>query len=264
MYYDYDLQNQRIKRSPTAETRLQLGAILYKGKVDSFITAGLIRYPASQQLIQKRPIANLDFYPIKSEFLTLRQYHKIHLPFRKRSHKFMHYDHFFEKVEDLDGVIYQPGLNPVFSVSSVSDYGALELSFGEDLWSYMYSRPLFLEKSSSEESLTANSEEKMPLIGSRQFLRLQIQPAFNPKFKLRAGLHYESRYATEYHKKSSPQNEVYGAERSASYRLRLSYALTNNISVINDFYHYYQGFFASDIYGNQKRLKNVFRITALL
>lgn len=261
----YQVNGSRDKQFPEVRLKIQLGALLYQGHVDAYVTGGIIRYAQSQQVFQERPELSIDLYPVKTRYFKVRQYHRIRLPYQMRDTEIKHYDSRWEQREDQNGTIYQPGLNPWIEWPiSIGSIGHFELKGGLDLHTFMYSQA-FKEQAGSIESDDHKDSEK-PLISSRQFISASFSPWFSPRLLIKTSMYYESRFASQafFAPRESSNKTTYGVDRNASYRVRARFTLSERVSLINDFYHFHRGFFEGRQKGGSKRFRNTLRLTTLL
>ena len=250
---------------PSMQFRSQLGLVLYEGHVDLYSTFGVVKYPQTQRILQRRPEINLDFYPIKSPFFKLRQYHYWRLPFsRETSDPATRYESPWDEEADRDGTVYTVGLNPVFRHKVSTQYGIFEGKVGSDLLTRLYSRKQTVQIDGIKDQDGNEVEDYIPRIGSKQFLGLQFAAQDVPGLKLMGHIYFESRFYPNYHQKEYGTYYHYKVSRFSFYKLRLYLQLNKRLSLINDFYHFHNGFFAKNRFEHEKRFRNVMRISCLL
>jgi len=262
--YYYQQKGLPEREAPDLRLHIQAGAILYGGHVDAFITTGAIRYPLSQRVFQKRPEAAFDIYPVKSRYVKIRQYHRLKLPFEKRDEYLRTYDSAWEERADADGSVYTIGINPWAEWPESFSFGQAIFKGGIDIYTYMYSKPVYKEIQTSDGPVLTDEEDHKPMIGSRQYLSASYLPSATRRLKFRTTLYFHSHYYPVYRQKNDRLTDNYSVRRFSGYRIRASISLTRRMTLINDFYHYHSGFFSAKRSGPEKRFKNILRITTLL
>ncbi len=266
----YDNQGFYNRQEPSLHTRLQLGAQMYEGRVDFYGTLGVYKRPDTQQIQQRKPELALDFYPMKSDLLTLLVYNIVQFPVRNPD-----YRHDEEREEAHgDGTTYIFGMAPTMRFRSVVQAPKIDLKVGLDGWTKMYSRKQYTGEYSVDDegdghsaALTTNEEE---IEDTAMHYKLQgfaggsISMAAVKDVMLEITTHYQSDFRPVYERIEGDVEYHYGATRFSFMKARLNWDLSPRVSVANDFYQYYEGLFDDKRAGIERRFRNVARLTCKL
>ncbi len=266
----YDNQGLYNRQEPSVHTRMQLGAQMYEGRVDFYGTLGVYKRPLTQQIQQRKPELALDFYPLKSDLMTLLVYNIVQFPVRNPD-----YMHDEEREEEHgDGTTYIFGISPTMRFRSVMQVPKIDLKFGMDGWTKMYSRKQYTgeyivddEGDGRGSALTSNEEEiedtamhyKLQGFAGASFNLLAIKDVL-----LEVTSHYQSDFRPVYERIEDDVEYHYGATRFSFFKARLNWDLNPRVSLANDFYQYYEGFFDEKRAGIERRFRNVARLTCKL
>ncbi len=266
----YDSQGFYNRQEPSVHTRMQLGAQMYEGRVDFYGTLGVYKRPLTQQIQQRKPELALDFYPLKSDLMTLLVYNIVQFPVRNPD-----YMHDEEREEEHgDGTTYIFGISPTMRFRSVMQVPKIDLKFGMDGWTKMYSRKQYTgeyivddEGDGHGSALTSNEEEiedtamhyKLQGFAGASFNLLAIKDVL-----LEVTSHYQSDFRPVYERIEDDVEYHYGATRFSFFKARLNWDLNPRVSLANDFYQYYEDFFDEKRAGIERRFRNVARLTCKL
>lgn len=283
----YDHQN------PVVHGRLQIGGQFYDGFADSYLTLGVFKETHSQQMMQRRPEAALDLYPVRLPMFTLLEYNLVQFPIRAEASG--------AKPEDVtddysDATVTIVGLNPLVKIPIIAGDARFDWKVSADGWTKFYSRKQYTNRASAPDDdgehghlyLSGGPEGRSKAAaegGTTQAepiedyalhyqTELMTGPSFSPAalraLTVETTIHYHSRYEPIYERatKGPDVGRVsvhYDAERYSYYRLRLHYDLTDRVAVTNDFYHFHEGFFAGGERGPEYyRFRNIARLSCRL
>lgn len=266
----YDDQGEYNRQEPSVHTRMQLGAQLYEGRIDFYGTLGAYKRPLTQQIQQRKPELALDYYPVKSDMLTFLVYNIVQFPVRNSDYRADE-----EREEDNgDGTTYIFGMSPTMRFRSVMQVPRIDLKFGLDGWTKMYSRKQYTGEYIVEDegegygsALTTNEEEiedtamhyKLQGFAGMSFNTLALRD-----FLLEVTTHYQSDFKPIYERSEDSVEYRYGATRFSFFKARLNWDLSPRVSFANDFYQYYDGLFDEKRQGVERRFRNVARLTCKL
>lgn len=272
----YDQQGGLAKQEPSLHARLQVGAQFYEGMVDTYLTLGAFKQPRSQQVLQRRPEAAIDLNLVRTDHLTLQQYSLVQLPIKTTDAGINAED---EKDDYSESTVYTVGFMPMAKLPLISGASRLELKGGVDAWTRLYSRRQYVRSKPFDDeqdddlhgySLAPEGDdapiEDFALHYEAQALSgVAFSPAQLKAFSAEATVHYQNRFDPRY-KKTETGDVVYDYEptRYSYYKLRLHYDLTDRIALTNDFYHFHGGFFAAQRSGEDRRYRNIARISCKL
>lgn len=258
--------NEVVSREPTMNLRLQLGKLLYNGRVDAFLTVGMIKIPKTLQILERRPEFQIDFYPYKDDIFVLRQYSMARLP------------GLVLREEDLDDPLPTPqpnrgtqlttatefifGLAPYLQLNLSSQRGMFHSRLGFDVWTSYYSQRQFTKTSAPGPEVEI--EDDAPKLTSKQFLTLGYQSSYLKDVLVEGSIYYDSKFYPVYVIADEKTNTSYKHDRFSFYKIRFQYDVTNAFSVVNDFYHFNEEFFVSNVHNGERRYRNVFRIICKL
>lgn len=264
----YDESGSYTRQEPSMHARAQLGLQLYEGRFDFYTTLGTYKKPQTQQILQRKPELALDMYPIKLELLTLLVYNIIQFPVRNPDYQVD------DERENLgDGTIYIFGTSPTVRFRSVMQVPRIDLKIGADGWTKLYSRKQYTGVYSVDENedghgaaLTETSGEEIEDTAMHYKLQSFAGMAFNYSgfrmVDLELTTHYQSDFQPVYEKSEDNVEYHYGVSRFSFVKVRLNWDITPRVSFANDFYTYYDGLFDEKRSGDERRIRNVARITS--
>ena len=267
--YYKDSNNRRSKQIPSMHGRAKIGATFRRGLIDSYFTLGVIKSPNTQQIQQRRPEFEMDIYPLVGRFGQLVQYNLVQFPFEKNDYEAS------ENPDYKSDTVYTVGFAPTLVLPL--DLGSSLFTFkaGLDYWTQFFSRKQFrddqrepgdrdhfaatggAEDDSSDEQL----EDTAMRYYSQYMAAMGISPAFDRDLSFEVGAFYDVKYLPEYEKSSNSTDYHYVTETLSHYRLRFQYQLSSRASFINDFYHFHGGLFEQKSYGDDRRFRNIARIS---
>jgi len=274
----YNEQGGYGHQEPSLHARLQFGAQFYDGIVDAYATLGVFKEPTSQQVLQRRPELDLDYYPWKNDFATILIYNMVQLPVRAANSGATVED---EKDDYSASSVYMMGLAPTLKYPLIKGASRLDLKAGVDGWTRLYSRKQYTTSYSDADKEDEADDGRLGLNAAADgaapiedyALHYQAQAlagvAFSPEFahalNVETTAHYHSKFEPRYTREPSGNVDyVYGVERYAYYRIRLHYDLSDRVAVTNDFYHFHEGFFAENRKGIERRYRNILRLSCRL
>jgi hypothetical protein len=275
----YDKQGYYHHQEPSLHARVQAGAQFYSGMVDAYLTFGVYKLPQTQQVLQRRPELALDFYPVRTTYFTLLQYNLIQMPYDQTQQD-------PESDEDTKtGTVYTLGVAPTGRLPFNAGSTKIELKAGLDGWTRLYSRQQYVEgqelgaEDEGDESRLglddAAEEPAEPIEDYALHYRheamagFSVQPGFLPGLTGEATTNYHSSYDPVYtrNEETGAVSYDYGVERHSYYRIRLAYAVTDRITIMNDFYNFFDGFYAGKREGverEDRRFRNIARVMCRL
>jgi hypothetical protein len=286
----YDQEGYLATREPSMHLRLQLGLQLYGGLVDTYATLGIYKLPESQQVLQRRPELALDIYPVRNMYFTLLQYNLVQLPYKKsdatNSDSIDVANDEEKSSDEVDGTVYTLGLAPTAKWPMALGSSILELKAGIDGWTRLYSQRQYTgnyndefddedggrfsldESAKSSEAAGVKEEpiEDYAMHYQTQYMAgFAFKMGFFPDLSSEVTINHNSRFDPVYTRSEDGGVEYkYGADRYSFYRWRLQYEMSSRVSLINDFYHFHDGFFAGERSGSDRRFRNIARITCRL
>lgn len=270
----YDKQDYRTRQDPSFHARIKLGASFRQGFIDAYTTLGVIKGPQSQQLVQRRPEFEIDLYPLAIDYVQVVQYHLVELPFSNT--EFADED---SPDPESEGTAYSIGVAPSVSLPVSLARSRLSWKAGVDVWTKLYSKPQYRGHNENEiredDHFAAAPEESTNEAGNADSQRRQdpalryyslymlgvaIEPSFLNQLNFEASLFYDNRFVPNYVSEDSDEYR-YKPVRSSYYRLRAKFVITERTSVINDFYHFHEGFFEAKRRDDHRRFRNIARIS---
>lgn len=277
VYYDESGYYERL--DPAVHARLQLGAQFYEGMVDAYTTLGVFKETESQQVLQRQPEVALDLYPVKNDYFQLLQYNFVQLPVRRSNTS--------DKPTEEDSseaynpaTVYTVGLAPTVKFPVVSSGTRIEFKAGVDGWTRLYSRKQYVEGEQilddedepSRFGLNAPAGEDQEPIEDRAMhyqgqglAGIGLSPAFARSFNAETTGHYHSRWTPRYsYNDRGGTDYEYGVDRYSYYRVRLKLDLNERLALTNDFYHFHQGLFEAERKGEERRYRNILRLSCRL
>jgi len=270
----YDADGFLARQSPFVHARLQLGAQFYSGFIDAYTTLGVYKAPDTQQVLQRRPEIAVDVYPLKNEYVTIQQYNIAQLPYRETRP-----DPESEETHAY-GTVYTFGLAP--SVKYPLRFGGLrvDMKLGLDGWTRLYSQPQYTDSYERQDldeeegdgrlGLAEGEVDEEPIEDSALHYRTLATSGFAfaldsaPSFTTELTANYQSRFEPVYTRTEDGTDHHYGADRYSYYKARINYAISDRLSFSNDFYHFFEGAFDAKRRGEERRYRNMARITCRL
>ncbi|NRA46056.1 MAG: hypothetical protein HRU09_13980 [Oligoflexales bacterium] len=256
---------QNSHEDPSVQVRAQLGSVLYQGVIDLYLNLSAEKLPKNLAVYQRRPEMYANVYILRSKFFKIRQYNVWRLPFTSSRKMLEKYESRWDEELDREGTVYIVGLNPSFNLEFASSMARWEAYLATDLSSRLYSRTQYATFSDKRSGELGTIEDHVPRLGSVQALGGYLSPNALPKLKIGGSIHFRSYFLPYYFQTNDlgVQNR-YLADRASYYKLRLQFQLNDRLTLINDFMHFHQGFFASKRRGKEKRYKNIFRVSFVL
>ena len=268
----YDTDGYLGRQEPTVHARAQFGAQFYDRMLDVYGTVGVYKRPETQQVLQRRPELSIDFYPFSGTYFSLLQYNTVQFPFEAREQ-----DPEADVTSSEAGSVYTVGVAPMAKYPFTWFNSKWKWKAGVDGWTKMYSRKQYTGDYESENedeegrlSLTSSKEEDESIedfanhYENLAMLGLQVKPSLINGLMGEASATYQSEYRPRYTKTVTGTEYEYGVTRYSYYKLRLKYAISSRVSVVNDFYHFHGGLFESKRSEEDRRFRNIARLTLKL
>ena len=252
-------------QDPSVQFRAQIGSVLYQGIIDLYLNLSVEKLPKTLAIYQRRPELYANVYILRSKFLKIRQYNIWRLPFTPSDEVFEEYETRWDEELDREGTVYIVGLNPITMFGFRNSFAQWEANFGLDLNSRLYSRTQYTSYRDERNGKSHIIEDHVPRLGSIQSIGGSLTPNALSSIKIAASVYYRSFFLPRYFQTNElgVQNR-YSVDRASYYRLRFQFQLNNRMTLINDFMHFHQGFFASKRVGKEKRYKNIVRLSCVL
>jgi hypothetical protein len=276
-YYDETGAYDRV--DPSVHVRAQFGAQFYEGLVDAYATLGIFKETETQQILQRQPEVALDLYPVRNDHFQLLQYNFVQLPVRESNTSKKTAEE--ESVDEYNpSTVYTVGIAPTVKFPVNYNGTKIEFKLGADGWTRLYSRKQYVEgenyRYEEEEddnrlALSTPTEDDEPIedyathYQAQEFAGFVLSPAIARSFTTEATAHYHSRFTPVYTKVENGGTDYeYAVDRYSYARLRMKLELTTRLALTNDFYGYHEGFFAGDRKGQERRYRNVLRMSCRL
>lgn len=268
----FNKNDKTVYELPSVEVRNQWGVLLYHDYLDVFLTLGAKKYSNTQQIIQRRPEINLDYYLAKNNIFRLRTYLNLKLPYQNNEPA-----EYLDKLDRWDQELYKDGSITKIGLSATASFGfnfsmlTLTPNLGTDLSTRFFSQKQYLdpelieytENSAGSRAENSEIEDTVSRLKLNQFFGTTIRFNNLPSIRNQVQINYTSQFFPKYIYHNGYLDFKYIAERYSFYKLRTQMELSNKVSLINDFYHYHNGFFSAKRTGIQRRFRNVLRLTCL-
>ncbi len=276
----YDQSGDYARLDPSMHVRAQFGAQFYDGLVDTYATLGVFKETETQQVLQRQPEIAVDLYPLKNDYVKILQYNFVQLPVRQSNTSQKQVEE--ESVDEYNpSTVYTVGLAPTFKLPVNYNGTKIELKLGGDGWTRLYSRRQYIEGEShrdeaddDDDRLALNTpsesgdepiEDYATHYQAQEFAGVVLSPAVARSFTAEATAHYHSRFTPIYTRSESGGTDYeYGVDRYSYARVRLKFDLTDRLALTNDFYAYHEGLFDGDRKGDDRRYRNVLRMSCRL
>lgn len=273
----YDQEGYYARQEPSTHVRLQLGAQFYDGMVDAYATLGVFKIPETQEIMQRRPEVAVDLYPYRNEYFTLTQYNLLQLPVKAQSTVPMNEDDRAETLLD-DSASYTFGLAPTGHLPFQAIQAKFDVQLGLDGWTRLYSRRQYTtdvrpadDEEDDDLALTTAPEEQAPLEDTAMHYRSQafggigLSPVNMRDLSTNVSAHYQSRFDPRYERDEEGSVDYkYGVTRYSYYKIRLRYEINDRLAVTNDFYNFFDGAFQGKREGEDRRFRNIARLSCKL
>lgn len=275
----YDQAGFYARQEPSTHVRLQLGAQFYEGLIDAYATLGVFKIPETQQIMQRQPELAFDLYPYRGQYLTVLQYNLLQLPVKEAATAPVSEDDRSSETQATRGTVYTIGLAPTFKVPVPVGSTRVDFKGGFDGWTRLYSRRQYVEGMSDEDDEgrfglstgAADTGDQEPIEDYAMHYRSQIlagaaiEPSMTKGFTGELTAHHHSRFDPRYVRdQEGTVDYEYGATRYSYYRIRLRYELTERLAITNDFYHFFDGAFQAKRDGDDRRFRNIMRLSCKL
>lgn len=280
----YDAEGALLRQEPMVQTRLQLGLRLYEQTADLYLTLGAFKEAQTQQIKQRRPELGLDLWLVNADWWSALWYTVFQPPFDAAEDAPSDRDQNLPadtKQSGLDGAVVTTGLTPVFKAGAMAADTRFSFRFGADGWTKFYSRRQYFETTADGErirpdvvreenprwSLARGTDERDEIEDSalhyagNAFVTIGAAPNWFPGVSGEIGAWYDSRFSPVYKVAEDGTSLRYVADRFSHYRLRAQYNLSERATIVNDFFHYHEGLFAAQQTGENRRYRNVLRVT---
>jgi hypothetical protein len=277
----YQEKNYLRNQEPSLHARLQLGANFYENMLDLYGTIGVYKLPKTQQIRQRRTEIALDVHAVTAGDFSLLIYNIVQLPLQgnESDGEFEDSTAADEKESYQDGTIYTFGLMPTYKNLLVSSgFQKWKILAGGDAWTRFYSRKQFTgeyDLSSPKEDLalasqgeTTQTTEAAEIEDFAQHYDTEVylgsEFEWSTFFKMKLTGNYHSHFRPTYLQHETGVDVNYAAERYSYYRLRLHYRVNERVALINDFYHFHGGLFEDKKRFDDRRFRNIARVTCRL
>ncbi len=276
-YYGESGAYERL--DPSVHVRAQLGAQFYEGMGDAYTTLGVFKESETQQILQRQPEVAVDLYPLKNDYVQIMQYNFVQLPVRESNTSKKQAEE--ESVEEYNpSTVYTVGFAPTFKLPVNQNGTRIELKTGADGWTRLYSRKQYVEGQTYREEEDGESErfelnaptrseepieDFAPHYQAQEFAGFLLSPAVARALTIEGSGHYHSRFTPIYTPVENGGTDYeYGVDRYSYGRLRIKVDLSDRLALTNDFYAYHEGFFTGDRKGDERRYRNVLRMSCRL
>lgn len=272
----YEQEGYLGRQEPSMHARLQLGLQLYNRSLDIYATLGAFKRPKTQQALQRRPEIAADLYLVRNTYFRLLQYNIFQLPFDQRSQD---ENTSIEVDGSQAGSVYIFGLDPQLRAPLLASASKLSVKLGVDAWTKLYSRKQYTTNYSEPESddigkgsaLTASDtkdvepiEDTQPHYDVLAYTGLNYDSEYFPNLSTELSVNYNSKFVPQYEVSKDGVETSYKAERYSFYKMRLRYKINERLALLNDFYHFHGGFFQSERDGEERRFRNIARLSCQL
>ena len=166
------------------------------------------------------------------------------------------------------------GVAPVGKYPINYNDSSIEFKIGADLATKMYDRPQYISPEEGYSQVYAGLnlkgtdeeliEDHAQRIYTQLFASVEISPSYLKDAALETGVFFDRRFIPRYSVENEKLTYDYEPQQTSHYRIRLSYDVTNRISIINDFYHYFDGSFDNEANNDDRRYRNILRFSTSL
>ena len=276
----YDEEGQLLKQEPAMHAKLRLGGNFYNRTLDVSLGVGAAKLPGTQRVYQKRPDVTVDMYPYRGSFLNLMFYGSALFPVRAEDLDPTEYAdgdrHDRDYRRAIDATVISVGLAPNVKFEQALAVGRASIILGADLWTRMYSKPIYISESDGSRDLglvEAGSpvidepfEDRAMRYVQQASIAVGFVPAILSKLHGEIAGYSESRYLPRYYYSdaSDTWSYTYSPERISFTRFKLDYDLTSATTLSNELYFFRNGFFAQDRINDQRRFRNIIRLAIKL
>ncbi len=273
----FDESGGRLRRDPALHGKLRMGGKYYGDVLDVSVGVGGSKLPRSQRVYQNRPDITIDAYPLKGKVAKLLVYMNALFPVRSGDldpTEFAdgdRYDRDYRRA--IDATVMSFGVAPNIKLESFHSMGRLQWTAGADAWTRLYSKPLYIEESDGSRDLGLIAE-KEPAIGERfedsamryvhqETLAIGYTPTILPNLQMEVAGYAEHRYIPRYHRNelSDAWEYTYEPERISFARYKVALDMTPSVSLSNELYFFRNGFFAGNRINDQRRYRNIVRLS---
>ena len=276
--HDYfDGNDVRIKREPALHGKLRMGGKFYGETLDLSVGVGGSKLPRSQRVYQNRPDVTVDAYPLKGKVLKVLFYANAMFPVHTGDldpTEFAdgdRYDRDYRRA--MSATVMSFGVAPNIKLENITAMGRFQWTAGADAWTRLYSRPLYIEESDGSRSQGLVSE-KEPAVSAKfedsamryvhqEALAIGFAPMILPTLQLEVAGYVENRYIPRYYR--APNSEAweytYEPERISFSRYKAALDVTPTVSLSNELYFFRNGFFAGNRINDQRRYRNIVRLS---
>jgi hypothetical protein len=177
------------------------------------------------------------------------------------------------KSQVTDGTIYTIGLAPTLILPVNLAENQIKFKAGADGWTQFFSRPQYRNDTTSPdehdkfglaEEANENSvpeEDVAQRYYTQYMIGASVKPRFAPQVEVAMGMYYDVRFLPEYEAAAGSTDYSYIKQETSHYRARFEYELTERTSFINDFYHFHGGLFEAKRIGDDRRFRNIARLS---
>jgi hypothetical protein len=273
----FDANGARIKRDPALHGKLRMGGKFYAETLDLSVGVGGSKLPSSQRTYQNRPDITVDSYPLKGKILKVLVYGNAMFPVHAEDldpTEFAdgdRYDRDYRRA--MGATVMSFGVAPNIKLENITAMGRFQWTAGADAWTRLYSRPLYIEETDGSRPLGLVSEKEPPVSAKfedralryvhQETLAVGFAPMILPTLQLEAAGYIENRYIPRYYRETGSEawQYTYEPERVSFSRYKVAYDMTPSVSLSNELYFFRNGFFAGNRINDERRYRNIVRLS---
>ncbi len=255
----FDKEGKKVvDEKPNQFVTARLGIKSYREQVDIYAAFGAVKEKGSQVVAQRRSEVGMDFFYVKTFDYYLKQTHLFLLPFQMQDsfYQEQNLDGSVNEIYQIDGTVFVLGLEP----GVTANFDGMFVELGGYTRTYFFSREQLISTDQNE------YDDYAAKIDFEQHIEASYRPRAFPRALLKMKVAYQSVFRPIYDEREIVKRPSYhyGALRSSYYTLAFAYQISDKISIIDDFYHLHQGFFAQKNYGLKRRYFNTLRVVCQL